>query len=335
MKVWGGTAAAGVSDAAFAMPAGMAMRYDRPADGIADCFTGYTVYHNESRAERVDWFLPSPVMLCLFVDTGDVTARIGNHAFGPLPQATVIGPSSRAMRITTHGGTMVGIGISATGWARMTDAPASGVHNRMVSADTVFDRAGVAALARHVASLPDDGSVKLVLDAVLPTLLRPVPAAAKGAHLPLIARLSALATTDGVIDVAEIAADMDVPEARLRRLARHYFGMPPKLLLRRARFLRSFVRLLQGGDPADPRRIDPSYFDMSHYLRDANAFLGTTPRRFLAHASPFLQASIRARMAVLGAPTQALHNAGVVADGGMAPGTGGDPGAEGARPAAG
>ncbi|WP_076069904.1 helix-turn-helix domain-containing protein [Sphingomonas montana] len=310
MKVHGGTATGGIADDAFAMPAGMAIRYDRPSPDLADCITGYTVFHSDDPVERVDWFLPSPTMLCIFVEAGPVTARIGNHAFGPLPPATVIGPTSRAMRITTHGGTMVGIGISATGWARMTDASASLSHNRIVAAETVFDPAAVAMLTRQLAALPDDRTVKLVLDALLPALLRPVPAGTKGAHMALIAQLTALATTDCVIDVADIAVRLGVAEARLRRLSRQYFGMPPKQLLRRARFLRSFVRLFQGGDIADARRLDPSYFDMSHYLRDANAFLGTTPRRFLGHNSPFLQASIRARMAVLGAPTQALHPGG-------------------------
>ncbi|MFD1951989.1 hypothetical protein ACFSGX_14545 [Sphingomonas arantia] len=312
MRVLGGTAAAGVADAAFAMPAGMAMRYDRPADTLADCITGYTVYHADSPDALSDCFLPAPVMLCLFIEAGRVTAKIGNHLFDPLPKIAVIGPTTRALHVTTHGGTMVGIGISATGWARMTETPAIRVHNRIVPADTVLNPAAVEALARQIAALPDDRGVKPLLDAQLPTLLRPMPNGAKGGHMPLIARLTALATTDREIDVAQIAREMAVPEAQLRRLSRSYFGMPPKLLLRRARFLRSFVRLFAGGDIADSRRLDPSYFDMSHYLRDANAFLGTTPRRFLANASPFLSASIRARMAVLGAPTQALHPPGGV-----------------------
>ena len=93
----------------------------------------------------------------------------------------------------------------------------------------------------------------------------------------------------------------------LRRLAVRHFGFTPKMLLRRARFLRSFVQLFVSGNPTDVTAIDPSYHDMPHFLRDANTFLGTTPRRFMQLANPFLTASVRARAAVLGAPTQALH----------------------------
>lgn len=97
--------------------------------------------------------------------------------------------------------------------------------------------------------------------------------------------------------------------ARLRRLALRHFGLTPKLLFRRTRFLRSFLQLWQGGDIENYRAIDQSYFDASHFLRDAYTFLGTTPRRFLQQPHAFLAGSVRARAAVLGAPTQALHGA--------------------------
>jgi hypothetical protein len=53
--------------------------------------------------------------------------------------------------------------------------------------------------------------------------------------------------------------------------------------------------------------IDSSYYDSSHFLRDANTFLGTTPRRFMAQGTTFMIASLIARAAAIGPATQALH----------------------------
>ena len=65
------------------------------------------------------------------------------------------------------------------------------------------------------------------------------------------------------------------------------------------------------GDPAQVRDRDLDRHalahDASHFLRDADRFLGTTPRRFLVHSTALLEASVRARAAALGAATCALH----------------------------
>lgn len=113
---------------------------------------------------------------------------------------------------------------------------------------------------------------------------------------------------DGPDDIVGMAAQLGIEGAVLRRLAIRHFGFPPKLLLRRARFLRSLLCACRTDRTTDYSLIDDSYFDLSYFLRDANAFLGMTPRRFMALSTPFLDASLRARDAVLGAPTQALHD---------------------------
>jgi methylphosphotriester-DNA--protein-cysteine methyltransferase len=287
----------------------MSMRYDMPCPPLAIAITGYTAYSAESREPQVDWFLPAPAMLCIALDAGPIHPRIGNRQFPPMPQASVIGPTSRAFSVTTHGGTMVGIGISAAGWAALTGRSAVDLHNRIVPADTLLDRAMVETLVAALSAAPDRSAFRPLLDTLLPPLfVRQDPNDA------LIRALMRLVVRPGMIEVSELATELGVTPSTLRRLSHRYFGMPSKLLLRRARFLRSFLQLFVSGNPTDVSAIDPSYHDMPHFLRDANTFLGTTPRRFMRLANPFLQASVRARAAVLGAPTQALHIAPIDAD---------------------
>lgn len=284
------------------LPEGLSVRYDMPDRRLADLVTGYNAYTADNRDCRTDWFLPAPVMLCIAVDAGPIEARIGNRRFSPMPQASLIGPTSRPLNVTTHGGMMVGIGISPAGWAALTDRSAGDFHNLIVPAATILGQDTVDRLITTLATAPDTRSLKPLLDAFcVPLFARADP------RIDEIRALSQLIVRPGMNEVRELSAELGITEQALLRLSRRYFGMPAKLLLRRARFLRSFITLFVSGTPTDASAIDPSYHDISHFHRDANTFLGMTPRRFMKLANTFLEASVRARAAVLGAPTQALH----------------------------
>ncbi|VVT19492.1 conserved hypothetical protein [Sphingomonas sp. EC-HK361] len=284
------------------MPAGTRVSYFQPAPDLRTAITGYNAYAALSDEPRVDRFLPAPAMLCVSVDAGPVTVEIGRHRFDPVATASLYGPTTRPMRITSRGGGMIGIGISPIGWARLTRRAATDIQNRVVPVTALLGERLADRLARDLAATKVVADIAPTLDAVLaPLLAKPYP------EEPLIAALAAVIVADGDPDIGTVAAMLGVPTAKLRRTAMRYFGMTPKLLLRRARFLRSFLR--DNGLDGTGRKgeIDRSYFDQSHYLRDAQTFLNTTPRRFLMEEHVFLMGSLHARAAALGAPTQALH----------------------------
>lgn len=292
------------ASAAVDLPEGMSIRYDMPDAALADLVTGYNAYSSANPDPRVDWFLPAPVMICVALNNGPIHARIGNRRFSPMPQVSLIGPSSRPLSVTTHGGTMVGIGISPAGWAAMTDRSAADFHNLIVPAETIVGQSVVDDLVAALAAAPDKDDLRPILDGFFtPLLVRSDPRAAD------VRALMRLVVRPGITEVKELSAELGLTEQAILRLSRRYFGMPPKMLLRRARFLRSFIQLFLAGSPTDGSAIDPSYHDFPHFLRDANTFLATTPRRFMKLANTFLEASVRVRGAVLGAPTQALHGA--------------------------
>lgn len=300
----GGTEKPGVNPR-VSMPEGMSIRYDQPAAAIADYITGYHVYASKGPAAtgQVEWFLPGTANIRVALDAGPIAVRIARRTFGPLPPATLFGPTSSAMRTTTNGGTMIGIGISALGWARLFRAPAGRYRNQIVALDTVLGEERARALTAILAGSDRAGEVKPLLDTFFAGLLGPVHP-----DEPVVRRLMALIVDDETHDLATAARLLNVEPHRLRRLSVRHFGFPPKMLLVRARFLRSFLGMFRTGDHADYSTIAASYFDTSHFLRDANTFLGMTPRRFMAMATPFLDASVRTRAAVLGAATQALHD---------------------------
>ncbi|BCA60886.1 hypothetical protein HMP09_0120 [Sphingomonas sp. HMP9] len=303
-RIAGGTNTAGVDDAVFAMPAGMAIRYDRPAAALADYITGYHVYRSDTGGEgQVDWFLPATANVRIAIDAGPIAVSIGRRTYDPLPSASLFGPTNQALKAVTHGGVMIGFGISALGWARLFRRSAADFRNRIVPLEDVLGKAFTRDVVAALQGAPDDAAVAPILDALLLARL-----GRSHADAPQIRQLMEILATDGPTDITSVAAQLEMPTHALRRLAVRHFGFPPKMLLLRARFLRSFVRLMTDGGGADYTRIDRSYFDASHFLRDSATFLGMTPRRFMALTKPFLDASLRARNAVLGSPTQVLHD---------------------------
>ena len=284
------------------MPPGMAMRYDRPAADLADCFTGYLVYVSEQEGPRTDWFLPAMADILITVDAGPIAVTIRRRSFDPIAPISLIGPTNHMIRTVTNGGVLIGVGLTPIGWSRLFRKQAETYRNRVVPLSELIGIRFTATLEAAVRSLTSDRDVAPMLDALLRPMLAP-----PHADEPAIRQLMGIIASGGTPDIVTVADRMGMPTHRLRRLALRHIGFPPKMLLTRARFMRSLMRLMASGEAADYGLIDPSYFDASHFLRDANTFLGMTPRRLAALDTPYLDASLRARAAVLGAATQVLQ----------------------------
>ncbi len=285
------------------MPAGTRVRYYQPSAAIAASITAYNAYGSVQPAPRLDPFLPMMMMVNILIDAGPVSVTVRNRVFAPIPDVTLYGAMTRPLVATTHGGVMIGAGISPVGWARLSTRSAGEFHNLAVPLGSLFGPGWGERVRDDLIAAPDDEQIPTILDRHLAPLLdTPHPME------PVIAGLGAIVAQEDPIDIASVAKRLGVTTLALRTVAHRYFGIPPKQLLRRARFLRSFLRhsRLDGSD--DATAIAPQYFDSSHYLRDANSFLGTTPRRFLQQPADFLRGSIRSRALVLGAPAQVLHH---------------------------
>ena len=105
-------------------------------------------------------------------------------------------------------------------------------------------------------------------------------------------------------NVAALGKRLGVGDRSLERLCGRYFGFPPKLLLRRQRFLRSLAQFM-----LDPRRtwskaLDGQYYDQAQFVRDFRSFMGMTPSEYADTPHPILEKIMAQRMADQGAAPQ-------------------------------
>lgn len=203
----------------------------------------------------------------------------------------VTGPSSRSVKFSIGRTRMWGIGLLPLGWSRFISAPA----NRF--ADALFDGHGApefASFSPLVATLfderPDPAGELARITAHFLSRQDPEPGEALR-----IAALHAALVDPHVRTVADICDAIHAQPRTCERLCARFFGFPPKLLLRRQRFLRSLTHFM-----ADPSlrwvgAIDGHYHDQAQFVRDFRQFMGMSPSEYARKPKPILGAIMKAR----------------------------------------
>ena len=276
------------------------------SDDLAPYISGYHLYAvGETGGEpHRGAFEPAWASLRIAVTEGsEWRVRPARGEWLSPPPVSLFGPSSLLIWSESEAGILVGAGIRPRGWLRLFRRPACDWADR-IDVAPAFGRRTPAAIRDQFCKLSQDDDVPRLFEALFRSLLRP-PSAADDA----IARIEAALVDPAIETVDELARITRLHVRRVERLALRAFGFPPKLLLRRARFLRSLHAMRAAGRGEGSTAIDPGYTDYSHFVRDAQDFLGMSPRAFLEINMPLLKRSLALRKAVLGTPAQALDPA--------------------------
>lgn len=286
---------------------GVAMRFRAPAPALAELVIDYGFYDSGPAGSRVrlNEYMPGPANLSMTFDAGPVKAAMRSHKLEWTNDAVVFGPTSYAFRAESHGGRLIGVGLTALGWARLFGKHADVHANRVVPLASLWGEARASAfhsaLAR--AGTDEDAAVATLDRALSAALLPPLR------DLEAIRTLTAIVQDPSVEDCAAAAARLGVPDTQLRRIAKQYFGFGPKLLMRRNRFMRALAAMTRP-DADDAAVAFTPYYDQSHFIRDAHLFLGRTARQFGSQLTPMMEGMLQGRADRFGAPIQGLITAG-------------------------
>lgn len=287
------------------LKADLSVQFMHPAPALAGLVSGYHIYSAGPLGSPVweELFFPGWANIRFtLIDGGWHCASVG-EIMRPVPSIALFGPSSRGIHSRSQGGLMVGAGITPLGWHRLFNGPAYAL------ADRIEPLAGHMAcspanLMDHARADPSPMSVKALFDQWLTTCLRPPSRSSRD-----IAALFARLTDTNDTALAELETALDLSASQLRRMTRYHFGFPPKLLLRRTRFLKSITRIITLPSSNWSTAIESSYYDYAHFVRDCQEFLGMSPREFLALDRPMTHLSLAMRAKQLGAPLQGIHKA--------------------------
>lgn len=287
-----GSLVPGVDAADFGLPVGTAMRIERPAASLRGMLTAYAMLDSDPTMwdGTVSWSLPGTARLWIVPDAAPILLQTRNRRTATIERAMVVGPSSRGMPVTSHGGISVVVDVSPLGWARWFGVAADAHRDRVSPLQQMWPTTRVDDLLGRLARLTRAEAIGPTLDRFFTDHLPP-----PHPDEAMVARATAMIESGAVDRSAMLSDALGITPYALRKLFTRNFGFTPKVVMRRTRFLRALTTMMLTGRSPD---APPGYHDVSHFLRDGSDFLNLTPRRFLALPIPYTRALIRAKALV-------------------------------------
>lgn len=190
------------------------------------------------------------------------------------PRAAIFGPRLEATRVVATGSPMrlFGAGLLPAGWCSAIALPANDFVNTVTPAAELLGAAMVPYL-EALAAMRDFGAM---VDLTVATA-RQLFSAARHAPMEFIKAVDHWLQSSLAPDVGDLAAQTGLSRRQVERLAKQYYGAPPKFLVRKYRALRVANLIAQGkGDWHD--FVDQGFYDQPHLIREIKQFTGMTPK---------------------------------------------------------
>jgi AraC-like DNA-binding protein len=269
--------------------------YYRLSEPLQPYFTALYAFEFDSGDGRQieDWLHPEWSQM-RFIWGATPRACVGP---GPLKEQwpfVASGPTSRSIHFKLTKGKSWGLGLQPEGWAKFADGPASAVADMTVDGTNhpAFALFGPIQRMLEEEEDPDlDGFATRINDYLMAHVQRPLRPER------LISSCHDALRDPDVGSVSALGERVGLEARSLERLCARYFGFPPKMLLRRQRFLRSLARFMLSEGGSWSAAIDGQYHDQAHFVRDFRAFMGMTPSEYAERPHPIIGRTMAQRMA--------------------------------------
>jgi AraC-like DNA-binding protein len=265
----------------------------RPSADLASYVRRFYVFEAPLPAGAVieDFLLAETAFVrCLL--RGDWTAETGPGEWNTAGNVVFFGANSRPLRVRVKGGFAVtGFAIRPSGWNALFEKAHHHFTDRMLAFQELWgDLANEMFVG--VASASDDDSQLRAMEEVI---RKRIAALHKPASDAQMARFEVIARTDSTMLVEDAAAAVGLSVRQFERRCLASFGLTPKGVLQRSRFLDSATALRGFSSPSETELDALRYFDQSHMNREFRRYTGMTPRTFANAVTPLQTAGLKLR----------------------------------------
>ena len=281
------------------------LRFFMPSAALAPYVT--TFYHMEidqaGDVPLVDYLHPEWANIRIS-EGADLQAGIGQEALQSVPRFVATGPTSLTTKFSIREGSFWGIGLLPLGWLQFVGAPAHNYADRFCDADKDPFFSTLKPLGDTLFAAGSDlaAQAQLIEDHLVGLLKEPSEEA------EAVTRVHGALVDTNLSVVSELVEASGMQIRTLERFSKRIFGFPPKLLLRRQRFLRSLSQFMLDPSLSWLKTLDYQYHDQAHFVRDFRRFMTMPPNKYRQMDHPILMAAVRGRMAAAGEAVQALHD---------------------------
>lgn len=240
----------------------------------------------------IEDFLLSETAFVRCLLRGDWAAETSPGEWNTAGNVVFFGANSRPLHVRVKGGFAVtGCAVRPSGWHALFAEPHSNLSDRMLPLQQLWSNLAETMLAGVVQASDDDGQLA-AMEGVLRERIALVQRPAADLQMALFEVIS---RTDSVMRVEDAAAQVGLSVRQLERRCLAAFGLTPKAILRRSRFLDTATAMRGFSSPSESELDALRYFDQSHMTREFRRYTGMTPRTFANAVTPLQTAGLKLR----------------------------------------
>lgn len=223
---------------------------------------------------------------------GDWAAETSPGQWNTAGNVVFFGANSRPLRVRVNGGFAVtGFAIRPRGWHALFREQHQTLSDKMMPLQQLWGPlAGT--MMTGVAQAGDDDAQLAAMENALRERLADIDSPEVDMQM---ARFEGIARTNSTIRVEDAAVSVGLSMRQLERRCLATFGLSPKAVLRRSRFLDSATAFRGFSSPNECELDALRYFDQSHMNREFRRYTGMTPKSFANAVTPLQTAGLKLR----------------------------------------
>jgi AraC-like DNA-binding protein len=264
-----------------------------PSDALAPYIRRHYVFAAELPADfsLVDTLLSENAFVRILI-RGDWKAEVSPGQWEKAGPVVLFGANGRPFPVAVNGPfTVAGFAIRPSGWRSLFAQTACDFADTMIPLGDVWDDLADG-LWNGVKAEPEDEVIVRAMETAISGQLARIGLYAPDAQM---ATFEAIARTDSMTRVEDAAGELGMSVRQLERRCLASFGLSPKAILRRSRFLDMATAMRGFSTPNERVLAGLRYFDQSHLNREFKHFAGMTPRRFRLSSTPLFTAGLKLR----------------------------------------
>lgn len=198
-----------------------------PGPGLARLVN--TFYVIETEAGRVEEIVPAYSAQLLLVIRGRLTMSYADGTTGFTNAIAFNAPQLRAAPCVLEGPAMlIGASLTPIGWQSLANQPVDETHDCLLPADAMLTAEQVAALEAAAAACRNGQLAPADLCAPLGAIVAEATHAPRPDHVAVVEAITAWLASGFDPPLSDLHAAIPVSPRQLQRIARRYFGVPPR-----------------------------------------------------------------------------------------------------------
>ncbi|MEM7665683.1 MAG: helix-turn-helix domain-containing protein [Pseudomonadota bacterium] len=265
----------------------------RPSERLKPYIRRFYVFEAELPDDFVieDFLLAETAFVrCLL--KGEWVGEVAPGKWSNPSKTLFFGSNQLPFRVRVQGSFAVaGFAIRPSAWRCVSLRPHHEFVDKLIALETMMWEDSQEMLKNVEAASDDEGKIAAMEQA----LWKRITAIGQIEPDPEMAKFEAIARTNSTIRIEDAAERIGLSVRQMERRCKDHFGLTPKSVLRRSRFLDMAAAIRGFSSPDEHNLAELRFFDQSHLNREFKRFTQMTPGKFKKAITPLQTAGLKLR----------------------------------------